>query len=288
MPAARRRKIRLSISLLLLVCGVLVSMRVDKGASEQRSITGTYSVLDAPTFTAEFGRGRLMLSGTTESAEHEAGLMQVAADQFGDYATETSFKAGVILADSWVTASTRLLYALAAMDSASAMMRDHSIEIRGITSDAPTYSARIEFLRDALPADALINEDIIVIDDAVSLNALCRRTFAYLIKKPVAFRQSSAEIRTSSYSILDNIIDFAYDCRNTTIAITGHSDASGDPVWNLQLSLARAQAVADYLVRGGIASRRMQIDGRGSSTPIADNDTAHGRSLNRRIEIELR
>ncbi len=54
------------------------------------------------------------------------------------------------------------------------------------------------------------------------------------------------------------------------------------------MSLARAQAVAAYLTRAGIPSDRLQVEGLGSSRPVAGNETARGRSLNRRIEFELR
>ena len=54
------------------------------------------------------------------------------------------------------------------------------------------------------------------------------------------------------------------------------------------MSQARAQAVADYLIANGVAADRLVVEGRGSSEPIADNDTRYGRSLNRRIEFGLR
>jgi outer membrane protein OmpA-like peptidoglycan-associated protein len=52
--------------------------------------------------------------------------------------------------------------------------------------------------------------------------------------------------------------------------------------------MARAQAVADHLVKSGIDPERLLVRGLGSSVPIADNSTAQGRGLNRRIEFELR
>jgi OOP family OmpA-OmpF porin len=88
--------------------------------------------------------------------------------------------------------------------------------------------------------------------------------------------------------VLDKIIEVADDCRDSTIAITGHSDSSGNETWNRRLSVARAQAVADYITRGGITPARLLVEGLGSAVPIADNATAQGRSINRRIEFELR
>jgi outer membrane protein OmpA-like peptidoglycan-associated protein len=86
--------------------------------------------------------------------------------------------------------------------------------------------------------------------------------------------------------MLDRLVEFTHDCQDSAIAITGHSDATGSKTINKTLSLARAQAVANYLSRAGVKSGRMLVAGAGSSVPIADNSTAHGRSLNRRIEFE--
>ncbi len=63
---------------------------------------------------------------------------------------------------------------------------------------------------------------------------------------------------------------------------------SGNEARNRQLSLARAQSVADYLVRNGVPASQLIVAGVGSSDPAADNATAYGRGLNRRIEFELR
>ena len=125
------------------------------------------------------------------------------------------------------------------------------------------------------------------ITSSTSPEALCERAFAELPLQPISFEQSSAEIRTSSYGTLDRLADFAYDCRGLTIAITGHTDASGDEAWNRRLSLIRAQAVADHLIRAGIDASRLHVRGLGSAVPIADNTTRQGRSRNRRIEFTL-
>ena len=69
--------------------------------------------------------------------------------------------------------------------------------------------------------------------------------------------------------------------------MTGHTDASGSEGWNQHLSMQRAQAVGDYLVSGGVDRARLLLAGVGSSSPIADDSTRYGRSLNRRIDIEL-
>lgn len=68
------------------------------------------------------------------------------------------------------------------------------------------------------------------------------------------------------------------------VLIEGHTDASGSPEYNLQLSWRRAAAVKDYLVQGaGIDPRRLRTVGAGEDRPIEDSDPYAGR--NRRVEF---
>lgn len=288
MLADLRRRMRVIVTLLLLGGGIFASVTIDRGMSQQMPATGAYSVLQEPTFAVRMTRGQLELTGTTASAEHETGLAQVLDEHFRNSETRTSFVPGIAVPDSWIAVSIRLLYALAAMESATAIMSSDKVIVRGITSDAATLAARLDLLKSSMPEGAVVEEDIIVVDGAAALDSMCERTFAELASRPVVFRRSSAELRGSAYSSLDGIIDFAYDCNHMNIAIIGHSDAWGHATWNDQLSLARAQVVADYLIRGGVPAERLLVEGKGSSSPIADNKTPEGRSRNRRIEFELR
>lgn len=69
------------------------------------------------------------------------------------------------------------------------------------------------------------------------------------------------------------------------IRIEGHTDSSGKKASNQRLSEERAIAVRDYLVSRGVPSEKVQVNGLGSSHPIASNNTKAGRAHNRRIEI---
>lgn len=72
------------------------------------------------------------------------------------------------------------------------------------------------------------------------------------------------------------------------VQIVGHSDSTGAAQDNLALSLARAEAVRDELVLMTAASpQRFAVFGKGSAQPRADNASASGRALNRRVEISL-
>lgn len=71
------------------------------------------------------------------------------------------------------------------------------------------------------------------------------------------------------------------------VLVVGHTDTSGDATYNDQLSLKRAQSVADYLVATGANEEAIRVIGRGSREPIASNETLEGRMENRRVDILL-
>lgn len=72
------------------------------------------------------------------------------------------------------------------------------------------------------------------------------------------------------------------------ILIEGHTDNQGSLAYNRELSAARAEAVAQALIARGVPAERITTKGMGSLRPIASNDTAPGRALNRRVEILVR
>lgn len=69
--------------------------------------------------------------------------------------------------------------------------------------------------------------------------------------------------------------------------VCGHTDATGGYEHNVELSLARAQAVRDFLAAQGVAEARMTVFGFGPDFPEADSATPEGRALNRRTELVL-
>ena len=101
----------------------------------------------------------------------------------------------------------------------------------------------------------------------------------------VSFDFNSANIKTSFHSPLNKIADIMMRYPQTQIVVVGHTDSVGSEQYNLELSLRRANAVADYLISRGVERSRLGTEGRGELEPIALNDTADGRSQNRRVEI---
>ena len=71
------------------------------------------------------------------------------------------------------------------------------------------------------------------------------------------------------------------------VLIKGHTDDSGDPEINKELSQERADAVKIVFIQNGVSAKRITAIGMGSQEPLFDNATAVGRAQNRRVEIEL-
>ncbi len=69
------------------------------------------------------------------------------------------------------------------------------------------------------------------------------------------------------------------------VVVAGHADAEGPDTHNQSLSERRAETVVAWLTDRGVSSGRLQSAGYGEAQPVADNGTAEGRGLNRRVEI---
>ena len=74
---------------------------------------------------------------------------------------------------------------------------------------------------------------------------------------------------------------------NSKILITGYTDDIGNGSYNIKLSEFRANIVKSFLLGLGVKNHQMRIQGKGGHDPIEDNDTAWGRMMNRRVEIEV-
>lgn len=90
-----------------------------------------------------------------------------------------------------------------------------------------------------------------------------------------------------SKSDLEQLVRFLGLNGQILVEIGGHTDNTGSEAHNQQLSESRAKAVYDYLVQAGIPSQHLRFKGYGQSQPIATNDTAEGRQLNRRTDFKI-
>lgn len=95
------------------------------------------------------------------------------------------------------------------------------------------------------------------------------------------------ELKEKSFTELEKVARFLDENPQIRIEIGGHTDNSGNPAYNQQLSEKRANAVYNYLISKGVSPKRLSAKGFGSSKPVASNETEDGRQQNRRIEFTI-
>ncbi|WP_087748028.1 MULTISPECIES: OmpA family protein [unclassified Acidovorax] len=105
------------------------------------------------------------------------------------------------------------------------------------------------------------------------------------IPSDISFAVGRSDIQSNFAPVLDRFAEGLRNNPNTDVRIIGHTDNTGSDAVNNPLSLDRAASTRNYLTGRGIDGRRISIEGMGERQPIATNDTAQGRSRNRRVEI---
>lgn len=105
--------------------------------------------------------------------------------------------------------------------------------------------------------------------------------------RAINFQTGNAELLPNSFAALDYIAEFLKQYPYLRYEIQGHTDSQGEDNFNLLLSAARAGTVRGYLRAKGIPDSSLIAIGYGESMPIADNTTAKGRALNRRVEFKV-
>ena len=104
----------------------------------------------------------------------------------------------------------------------------------------------------------------------------------------IQFYPDSAQFLPGELSKLDKIAEILMKYPERDILVGGHTALAGNAAGRLQLSLERAGAVADYLIKKKVRSPdRVVIRGYGAERPIGDNRTPEGMQKNRRVEITI-
>ena len=129
-----------------------------------------------------------------------------------------------------------------------------------------------------------------VVTEKVSKTIVVAPIPIIIAKEPVEeldiqFKFNSAELTPKSKETLKKYADTIETNNRSTIKIIGNTDSIGKESYNLNLSVQRANAVKQELVKNSVPAKLISIEGDGDKNPIADNATAEGREKNRRVSI---
>lgn len=103
----------------------------------------------------------------------------------------------------------------------------------------------------------------------------------------VYYETDSFKILPASGPELQKLVTFLSNNPQLKVEIQGHTDNTGNTDKNQLLSEKRAKSVVDFLVENGIDKKRLQAKGFGEQKPVATNETAEGRKLNRRTTVKI-
>ncbi|OOZ38477.1 hypothetical protein BOW53_15460 [Solemya pervernicosa gill symbiont] len=109
-----------------------------------------------------------------------------------------------------------------------------------------------------------------------------------IVLNNVLFETNSAELKPESKLVLEKLADVLKGRPDVTgVKVIGHTDSMGSAAYNMGLSERRAASVARYLTGTGVSGSLLTSKGMGESDPVASNDNAEGRMMNRRVVFEI-
>jgi len=108
-----------------------------------------------------------------------------------------------------------------------------------------------------------------------------------IVLSNVNFNFDEASLRPEAYPTLNYVVDIAKENLDWQFLLIGHTDGIGADDYNMELSQRRVNTVKNYIVTNGVDERRIAVDWKGKREPIATNDTAEGRTQNRRVELVI-
>lgn len=109
--------------------------------------------------------------------------------------------------------------------------------------------------------------------------------FQFELNKDFKFAFNDASLSEEARDYLDDLATLLQSNDRLSLRVVGHTDNVGSASANRKVSLARADAVVDYLSAIGITKKRMRSEGKGDSEPLVDNETESNRAVNRRVEL---
>jgi len=136
-------------------------------------------------------------------------------------------------------------------------------------------------------AAAIVGADAVVDDFTIDPVAPAPAGLPVVVVERVQFDLNSSEISAAQVALVKAWKEILDANPGGRMHITGHTDSTGPMDFNLELSRARAQAVAGWMQARGVSPDRFSVDGRGPADPVADNSTPAGRASNRRIQVTL-
>ena len=136
-----------------------------------------------------------------------------------------------------------------------------------------------------LPKMIMLDEQLKTGENVIALSSIAKGSVITL--DHVLFHRGTANMVDGSEKELNLVVEVMNDNPDIKILLKGHTDNTGDPVKNVQLSEARVKTVKEYIIKQGISPYRVSGRGYGGNQPLYSNEAEETRKLNRRVEFEV-
>ena len=107
------------------------------------------------------------------------------------------------------------------------------------------------------------------------------------MKSEILFDTGSAVLKDGAIAQIEKVGDIIAKYGDDRVRVEGHTDSTGSPAKNEELSLRRADAVKRVLLGRGVQEAQVTALGMGATKPLGDNKTAAGKAQNRRVELHI-
>ena len=243
------------------------------------------ALLTSSPVLAEGGAPNLpvVVSGTVPDEATHAKLIARVRELYGaDKVVDQLVLGKVIMPPNWVEHMGRLLDpGLRQVSHGQLKIEGNQVSVRGeVANEAQRQQIASDMATRLNPTYTIHNGlHVSAPDQGLIDNALANRN--------IEFETGSANLTAAGKGILNAIAAAMNKLQDKHVDITGYTDDHGLRASNISLSQARADAVKAYLVSQNIQADRINTYGVGPDRPVASNDTAEGRSRNRRIEFRV-
>lgn len=237
--------------------------------------------------------GSLFLDGHVRSENEMGRVMREATSLFPDSMVNDELTVAEGAPNSaWGDLISKYLPLLADLDTGRLVLDDNQSLLTGVTNDEAVRNRIIAGIDDSLGYNEVANINVPnaapVFAGTMNSQELCQKLFDELKgDSKITFATNSDTIDQESFGLLDSLTSAAKQCPSFNVSISGHSDSTGDPAYNVDLSQRRAQRVVDYLVAKEVEAGRLTSYGLGAAQPLVSNETPEGRAANRRIEFTV-
>jgi outer membrane protein OmpA-like peptidoglycan-associated protein len=147
------------------------------------------------------------------------------------------------------------------------------------TGTANTAGVRNSLAAEATPKTSLLPQNV------SADRHDCRELRAASQSINIPFAYASSNLNQALLPALDSFAMRLRSCPSTKVIIEGHTDSNGRADWNQSLSVHRAKAVLEHLVRAGVQPSQLSAIGFGQSRPLAPNVSAKNKRSNRRAAL---